>query len=216
MLIEDNTITAVAPGDTTATAKSGDTTIAKYKVKVSLVPIEQIIMSSDTFTLKQEETQAASYMLMPANASDYGLIWKSANEEVAVVDEEGNITGVGEGNTTVVVSSEDGAVSALFDVIVEPKSAYDQLSQNEQEFIDALVPNMQYFKNPSSVQITAFQGTAGMWFFKSSAENGFGGTTLNTFWLWQGELSKIDDYPIVDQGADLDLLTQALHERYGS
>lgn len=53
----------------------------------------------------------------PANATNQNVSWHSDNEEVAIV-ENGVVTAVGEGSTTITVTTEDGSRTAICEVTV--------------------------------------------------------------------------------------------------
>ena len=45
----------------------------------------------------------------PSNASNKGLTWASSNPKVATVDQNGNLTGVSVGSTTITCTAKDGS-----------------------------------------------------------------------------------------------------------
>lgn len=46
--------------------------------------------------------------ITPANASDQSVSWSSSDQGVATVDQEGNVTGIAEGEATIIVTTTDG------------------------------------------------------------------------------------------------------------
>ena len=57
-------------------------------------------------------SESIKYTVLPANATNQNVKFKSLNENIATVDENGVITGVSEGNTTVVITTEEGGFTA--------------------------------------------------------------------------------------------------------
>jgi len=77
------------------------------------------------------------------------------------------------------------------------------------------------FKNPASVQITALDNTTSVIFCRLSAQNSFGATVSNDYFLLDsgGLTQSPSGYPFSDSDRDPDrlaLLNTALHEKYGS
>lgn len=60
--------------------------------------------------------------ITPSNATFPTITWESSDTSKATVDENGNVTGIAEGNVTITATSADGAVvaSTVAEVITEP------------------------------------------------------------------------------------------------
>ena len=81
----------------------------------------------------------------PQNATNKNVIWTSSNEDVATV-ENGNVTGVSEGETVVTVRTEDGDFEAQCEITVIPKleinlEKYSEITKNENKYIENIIPN---------------------------------------------------------------------------
>lgn len=81
-----------------------DNAITLFKI----VPVTSVEMSNTKLTLNQEETKKLSVTVLPENAHIRNVKWASSDPSIASVDEEGNVTGVGEGNATITATSVDG------------------------------------------------------------------------------------------------------------
>ncbi len=132
-----NTYTAMAKTDGTVWGNGdynhGDTTL-KSKTN-SLVPMQ---VGNDTFglgvikvTVKKEETVnitkniAFSFNLMFLNKNNVEDIeYTSLNEEIAIVDEEGNVTGKKEGFTWVKATEADGKEHVVGVYVIDKESEY--------------------------------------------------------------------------------------------
>lgn len=120
-----------------------DEQLAVNTFNVSIVPIEQIIFSSDTIEVTDGDTVAVKYTLLPQNASDYGITWTSADETIVKVRDvdEVKLIAQSEGKTTIIATTDNG-VTAQCAVEVVPKSAYEQLTKDEKEFVNDILPIM--------------------------------------------------------------------------
>ena len=54
-------------------------------------------------------SEPAEITVQPADASNPGVVWESADESVATVNQDGAITGVRPGKTTVTATAADGS-----------------------------------------------------------------------------------------------------------
>lgn len=59
------------------------------------------------------------YSVLPSNATNTNVTFKSLNEKVATVDENGVVTGVSEGNADIVITTEEGGFEAKCTVRVD-------------------------------------------------------------------------------------------------
>lgn len=59
------------------------------------------------------------YSVLPSNATNTNVIFKSLNEKVAIVDANGVVTGVSEGNADIVITTEEGGFEAKCTVRVD-------------------------------------------------------------------------------------------------
>lgn len=100
-------VTACAVGECTITVQSNDVPGVSTQVKVTVLPPPQSVQTNqESVSLTQGGSINLSAQVMPENAYDRTLEWKSSNEEIATVDENGNMTAKGAGNCTITVSSK--------------------------------------------------------------------------------------------------------------
>lgn len=79
------------------------------------IPATKISVSKTTLTLKANTTESLSANVTPANTTDT-VSWKSGDEKIATVDENGKVTAVSVGKTTITATA--GAYSATCEVTV--------------------------------------------------------------------------------------------------
>ncbi|MBR6310616.1 MAG: DUF5010 domain-containing protein [Paludibacteraceae bacterium] len=82
------------------------------------VAAESITLSRTTLSVPVYETKQITCQLLPINASFNAVVWSSENENIATVDQNGNITGVAPGYVRIYAKTEDESLSASCDVLV--------------------------------------------------------------------------------------------------
>ena len=118
-------IIAVGAGSAVVTAYSGE--LAAYATiyvsEPERVP-EYIVLAEDSFVLKIDQTVQIQARLLPESAAwGYVITYTSNDESIAVVDEDGVITAVGEGETTITVAG--AGLYETVKVTVSSDIAYD-------------------------------------------------------------------------------------------
>ncbi|MFW2500395.1 Ig-like domain-containing protein [Clostridium diolis] len=89
--------------------------VLEYKVKDP-----EISLNKSTDNLQVGETDNLVATTTPAGAQ---VNWSSSDESIATVDENGNVTGIKEGQATITASINDGSISATCTVTVTPKTS---------------------------------------------------------------------------------------------
>ena len=89
------------------TKPGGDTKIAVTGVK----------LDRDALTVNRGETAALTATVLPVNATNQKLSWQTGDRTIATVN-KGTVTGIGEGETTVTVTTQDGGYTAQCTVTV--------------------------------------------------------------------------------------------------
>ena len=120
-------VLAAGPGRATVTGDgadwSGDLTVTV------VVPATGVRFRPTEVKLAQGDTYQTQYDVLPANAFGYVVSYRSDNETVAAVDENGVITAVGKGETVIEVSLTtreiDFVRSAVCYVVVKGKASDD-------------------------------------------------------------------------------------------
>lgn len=108
-------------GKATITAASldgvhkGTCVISVRSVSVTGVKIE----TPGTSIVKVAGSITLNAVISPANATNKKVTWKSSDEEIATVDENGKVSGIKEGNVKITVTAADGGKEAYCDLTVE-------------------------------------------------------------------------------------------------
>ena len=152
------------------------------------VKIESITLSKNAAELKEGESVTLSTVVAPENATEsYG--WKSADEGVATVDENGVVTAVAPGNTNILAVSESGKTAACSVTVAAP-TAYELLDDAERELFDYMTGTMlKSFYNASAVRIrkiynSASSDTVQAIIVDLEGTNRLGGTTYDLFGIF--------------------------------
>ena len=86
-------------------------------------PVTGVQLDLEKLDLKVGEKAELTATVTPEEATNKEVLWSSDNEEVATVDENGQVTGVSAGTTEITVTTVDGEYQATVEVIVEEKES---------------------------------------------------------------------------------------------
>ncbi len=105
------TVTATNGTDDTADDKTAtcEVTVTEAKTKTD---ITGITLDKTTVSLEMEQTETLAVTVEPEDATDKTVTFRSGDENIVTVDEEGKITAVAEGSTMIMVTATNGTESA--------------------------------------------------------------------------------------------------------
>jgi hypothetical protein len=99
----------------------------EYKLMISngmsSVPVSGVRINKTSATLKVGETIDLTATVLPADASDPSVSWKSSDPSVATVSSSGKVSAVAAGTATITVTTSDGGYTAKCTVTVEERPA---------------------------------------------------------------------------------------------
>ncbi|WP_394749128.1 Ig-like domain-containing protein [Spongiimicrobium salis] len=109
-------VTALAPGSTiiTGTATANPTLFSSitFAILSPSIPVTGITVSPDNLSLEIGDIGIFNTIIQPANASNQNVNWISGNTGIATVDQNGNVTAVSEGVTSITaISAENGTIT---------------------------------------------------------------------------------------------------------
>lgn len=174
----------------------------------------EIILSSNGIEVSVDDTEQITYTVMPEANSGMSVKWESMDESVASVDSTGLVTGISVGETTIIVSCEDGGYTSC-PVVVTKKSAYDQLDTDCRDLVDKLIAVIDEFYDPSSVSLSyAYLSANGSWDITVRAHNQTGGYSEQDYYLNpDGSIeTPIFNHVKIESIEDLDLVNEAIQE----
>ena len=94
-----------------------------FEIKIIIEnPVTSITLNTEQLTMEYGTKEQLTATVAPDYADYPGLTWTSDNEEVATVDENGQVTAVGVGEANITATAADGSgVTATCKVTVTPK-----------------------------------------------------------------------------------------------
>lgn len=124
-IVDDGEITTYRVGevDITATTKDGGfSATCHVTVKVPDIRVTGVSLDRTSATLWTDEILQLIPTVVPANATNQNVTWKSSSEAVAKVSSTGLVTGVGEGECDIEVKTSDGGFTAQCHITVKKGS----------------------------------------------------------------------------------------------
>ena len=118
--VENGVLKALKAGNAKITATVGNYT-AEANVTVIEYPLEGIALLADKYEISINETTKINVITNPENTTDeLNLKFISSNEKVAIVDENGVVTGISAGNASItVIANEEYSASVTITVTPE-------------------------------------------------------------------------------------------------
>ncbi|MDR1030784.1 MAG: Ig-like domain-containing protein, partial [Treponema sp.] len=84
------------------------------------VAVTGVTLDRENLTLMPGSKKTLSVTVEPEDAANTAVTWESDDEDVAVVDENGGVTGIAEGTAVITVATVDGGFTAVCVVTVDP------------------------------------------------------------------------------------------------
>ena len=114
---QNGTVTAVAEGTATITAKASDkSATCTVMVMKTDIPVESITLDKYYLQLTEGEIGTITATVKPDNATNKTVTWSSSNPTIAVVDLNGTVTAIAEG--TAAITAKAGGWTATCMVYV--------------------------------------------------------------------------------------------------
>ena len=102
-------VTAKGKGTCTITCKATDGYGAMATCSVTVKQqVTSITLSDASISLYAGKTKSLTATITPQNANEKAIVWYSSDTNVATVDKNGVVTGVGGGTTTIIATATDG------------------------------------------------------------------------------------------------------------
>ena len=117
-------VTGVKAGEATITVTTedgGKTATCKVTVSDKEINVTGVQLNKTETSLLVGGSETLVATILPENATNKNVTWKSSDESVATVDASGKVTGVKAGEATITVTTEDGGKTATCKVTVSNK-----------------------------------------------------------------------------------------------
>ena len=136
-------IEAIHPGETYVYAITKDGALQSEKIKVTVpapIDVNAISFNVSEANLGLSESIVIQASVSPDDADDKEIIWKSTDSAIATVDQDGKVTGVSGGSTTITATCSNG-VSKSITVSVDGSKRIMRLRVTHQRQDDVNVGN---------------------------------------------------------------------------
>ena len=127
---ENGNIFGIKSGEATITATAQNGVKGTIKIKV-YSKVTDMNLDISNLTLQQGEEYKLNFSIMPEDASNKNVVFSSENKYIASVDSNGKIIALKEGNTKIIVTSQDSNIQKSVDVKVIQKISEDELKFDE-------------------------------------------------------------------------------------
>ena len=111
--VDNGLVTAVAEGTATitvTTADGGKTATCEVTVtQPAKTPVTSVTLDKTSLTLDVGGSDTLAVTVKPDNATNKAVTWSSSNENVATVDQNGNVKAVGAGTAIITAAASDGS-----------------------------------------------------------------------------------------------------------
>lgn len=131
-------VSAKSIGSTTITATTEDgefTASCRVVVSEDVVKVRELNLSKSSLTLGIDAYEKIDTEIIPTNATNKGIMWKSEDESIAIVSSSGLITGKKEGTTTITATTKDGNFEKSVRVTVK-KVELEKIELPEKEVVE--------------------------------------------------------------------------------
>ena len=115
---QQGVVEGVSKGTATVTVTASNGVSAECTVKV-IRSVTGIEINKKDLTIYTGEKETLICNVLPEDADERAVVWTSADNEIATVADDGTVTGVKAGATTVTVKSKDGDFTAQCEVTVK-------------------------------------------------------------------------------------------------
>ena len=112
-------VNAIKGGITTITAKSEDGGFTASCQIIVNIAVSNLILSEQTVTLEKGTNTTLIATISPSDSSNPNILWKSEDESIATVTNNGAVSAIKTGTTTITAITEDGGFTASCQIIVK-------------------------------------------------------------------------------------------------
>lgn len=102
-------IHAIGSGTTTITVKAEENSV-KDEIEINIYsPVTDISIDQKEISMQKDDTFKINAYIEPEDANNKNIVYKSENGDIASIDENGMITAKKEGETKIIISSEENS-----------------------------------------------------------------------------------------------------------
>ena len=107
--VRGTTVSALKPGETVLTVASQQDPAVTVRYRIlAIQPVTRITVTASGKSVAAGRTIVLTPAFIPEDATLKAVVWSSANEQIATVDENGTVTGMKRGNARITAVAKDG------------------------------------------------------------------------------------------------------------
>ena len=129
-------ITGVKSGKATITVKAKENNVSASINITVYTPVSDLILPEDEIYLQKNEEITINPIILPEDASNKNLSYKSLDTNIVTITNKGLITAISEGETTIEVKTDDGEITKQVKITV-----LGQIDSADIEFSEDLIIN---------------------------------------------------------------------------
>ncbi len=158
--VNEGVVTAVSVGTATITVTTLDGSYSascNVTVEIGTIYAAGITLDQAEINLTPGESSQLTATVTPQDATDKSVAWSSADENVATVDNTGNVTAIGKGETVITATTTDQGLTATCKVTVTVPVTGIFCDQESVTLIDGATAKLNFTvlpENASNTNIT--------------------------------------------------------------
>ena len=126
-----STETVNEPAAGTTEEKKKEKEAQKEEKKEEEINVHTVSISKSSLSMLVGESEKLTSEVLPENAKERGVIWKSSAEDIVSVDQQGKITAKSIGKAKVTVTTKDQGLTAACQVEVSEKKEKEPFSHEK-------------------------------------------------------------------------------------
>ena len=114
---QNGMVTAIGEGSATITASVGGLSATCTVISI-VIPVTSITLDKTSLSMEKGTSETLKATVLPNDATDKTVQWRSDNTSVATVDQNGQVTAVNSGNTTITASAGEITATCAVSVFI--------------------------------------------------------------------------------------------------
>lgn len=116
---DEGKVTAIKKGEATITVEVGDKSAScRVVVDEPFVPVNGVSLSMSSLKLMKGGSETLVATVSPSNASKPTVVWKSSDESIVKVDQDGKVTAIKIGSATITATAGECFASCMVSVTI--------------------------------------------------------------------------------------------------
>lgn len=198
----DGYIMGLSSGTAKITATANNKISSTININVYSL-VTDIMVTTNNCVVQIDGNYKINAKVLPEDANNKKINYQSENEEIAKVDAEGNITGISEGKTNIILTSEDSKVTKKVQVTVMRKLGEGEIIFDESlKVSENEISGLENSNNTADKIVNKIQTNYKVEIYNSSGEKIEGSSLVGTgatIKIWDNE-SLVSQYNVIMYG----------------